>query len=109
MSQFEKFKEKFEEIYSSNKWSQSSVYNFIERFSNHPIDNPMNAEIKFDETVDESDSYDYRDDRYTKIFFFPEFDIHVKFTGSYMSYHGEEWNKEYTEVKPTIKEITVYE
>lgn len=100
MTTFDVFKEKFNEKFSD-------VQDFISDFEDDK--NSLNAELKVDETEDMRNSYGDRDDRYTKIFYFPEFDIHVEFKGFYQSYHGEEWYKDFREVKPKTKTIEYYE
>jgi hypothetical protein len=106
MSQFDKFKEKFEQEYGGQDY-ENSVEVFISLVDGDQ--NVLNAELKKDDTISNSDSYDYTDESYTKVFYFPKFDIYVEFTGWYKSYDGSGWNENYREVKPKTLNSIVYE
>ena len=40
---------------------------------------------------------------------FVDHDIHIMITGFYSSYNGTDWDEGYTEVKPVLKTITIFE
>ncbi len=105
MSQFEEFKKKFLEIYPLSDLGES-IYEFIDDFDRNK--NPLNAELKEDLDDIQYDSYGCEDSVLGKVFYFPEFDIFVRFSGVRASYDGETWN-EMVEVKETEKLIKTYE
>lgn len=102
MSQFKKFKEKFEEIFEK----ENAYYEFIECFEEGR--NPLSAELKENNDNEEYDSYGSEDSVLNRVFYFPEFDIFVQFLGTRQSHVGEEWNS-MQEVKPVTKTINTYE
>lgn len=44
-----------------------------------------------------------------RVFLFKDHNIYLKVTGFYSSYHGTDWEYDWTEVFPKEKTITVYE
>jgi hypothetical protein len=48
-------------------------------------------------------------DHAEKVFFFKEHNCYIRITGFYSSYHGTDWEYDWTEVFPKEKTITVYE
>jgi hypothetical protein len=103
MSQFEKFKEKLEQTEFS--WDSEGISAFIQDFEDGK--NPLNAELKENNDEQMYDSYGNEDSILKRVFYFPEFDIFVEFSGTRQSYSGEEWNN-MKEVKPNQKIITEY-
>lgn len=99
MNQFDKFKAVFDEQFDN-------IEQFIDAFDNG--NNSLNGELKLNETEDISDSYDYTDENLKRVFYFPEFNIYVKFTGRNQSYDGTTWSG-MEEVKEVTKTISVYE
>lgn len=104
MSQFEQFKQKFSETKFS--WDTGTIGAFIEDFEDG--ENPLNAELKENNDNIEYDSYGNENSYLKRVFYFPEFDIFVKFSGTRQSYSGTEWT-EMKEVKPITKTIETYE
>ena len=104
MSQFEKFKEKLENTTFS--WDSTGIDGFIRDFEGGK--NPLNAELKENNDEEIYDSYGNEDSILKRVFYFPEFDIFVEFSGTRQSYNGEEWT-DMREVKPVTKTIETYE
>lgn len=104
MSQFEKFKEKLEQTTFS--WDSTGIDGFIQDFEGGK--NPLNAELKEDNDDIRHDSYGNENSVLKRVFYFPEFDIFVEFSGTRQSYNGEEWDN-MREVKPVTKTIETYE
>lgn len=101
MTQFEEFVKEFNSIYGNN------IYDFIEDFFDSSK-NPLGLKLREDLDEQEYDSYGNEDSTLKRIFFAPKYDIFVEFSGTRQSHVGEEW-EEMKEVKPTKKEITIYE
>lgn len=103
MSQFEKFKEKLEQTEFS--WDIKGISAFIQDFEDGK--NPLNAELKENNDEINHDSYGYENSILKRVFYFPEFEIFVEFSGTRQSY-VEEWDN-MKEVKPVTKTIETYE
>ncbi len=101
MSQFEEFKNKFNEFY------KNSIYKFIEDFQDNNYI-PFELELMEDYDTPEYDSYGNENTYLAKVFYFKEYKIYVKFEGSRQSYMGEEWNT-IKEFFPITKTIQTYE
>jgi len=101
MTQFEQFKAKFDEHYKD-------IDQFIDALEDGDVI-PFQYELKEDNDDHYYDSYGNEDSTLTKVFYLPEYDIHVKFNGTRQSYVGEEWNNDYYEVNLVTKTIQVYE
>ncbi len=96
-TQFEQFKEKFNEEFES-------IYDYIEDFHKEAFGGKL--VVNNDDTM--YDSYGNEDSKLERIIFFEEYNINVMFSGTRCSYEGEEWD-EMKEVKQTQKTITVWE
>lgn len=105
MSNYNKFLIKFGETFEGNE-VEDQIYKFIYKFDEK--ENPLNAELKEDNDDIQHDSYGNEDSILKRVFYFPEFDIFVEFSGTRQSYNGEEWT-EMKEVKPVTKTIETYE
>lgn len=46
---------------------------------------------------------------YRRVFHFVDHDVYVAVTGYYTSYDGTEYDDDFTEVRPVVKEVTVFE
>lgn len=99
MTNFERFKEQFNKGYSY-------IGNFISDVEEGK--KPFNAELKLDEVIDISDSYDFTDEKIKKVYYFSEFDIFVQFDGRNQSYSGMDWD-DMKEVKQTVKTVNEFE
>lgn len=98
MSQFSSFKEKFDNTYRT-------INDFIWDVEES---NELEAELKENEDEVDHDSYGNEETTLSRVYYFHDWDVHVRFTGSRSSYDGEDWIR-MTEVKPTIKTIHTYE
>lgn len=109
MSQFEKLKEKLKEHYKNDYSSKEAdfIYGFMYDFFDNEK-NPLNAELKENNDNIQYDSYGNEDSILKRVFYFPEFDIFVEFSGYRQSYAEEEWDN-MKEVKPVTKTINTYE
>ena len=80
-----------------NKINEIGVYSLIE-------DYPKNTELTYVEK-ESTGSYDEGNEKLTKVLFFPEFEMYVRFTGVYESYgEGTSWDGHFQQVFP--KEVT---
>jgi hypothetical protein len=114
---FEVWEEEFKKNYwfhpmdKYGSYPSTSISTFMEgvyydgKFNSN---NPMKAEFKADLDEIVHDSYGSEDSKLKRVYYFPEWDIHIMFTGTRASHVGEEW-EEMKEVKPTIKTYEVYE
>ena len=102
MTNFGKFKEAFEAVLEDQ---EDGLYGLLE----YGNDLPFGGVVVLNEAENISDSYGWTDDLLTKVIYFDEFDVYVKFTGREASYSGLEWHEDYQEVKPITKTITTYE
>ena len=102
MTKFEQFKKAFDE-----KYSDESVYDFISDFES---DNSLPFGGKLEQDLDEIkyDSYGDEDSVLERVFYFPDYDVYVKFEGTRQSYNEEEWDS-MREVKPTQRIINTFE
>ena len=100
MTNFEKFEKNFNETYES-------IYDFME---NYTLKNkePLKFEEKENNDKIYHDSYGDEDSVLERVFYFPDYDVYVKFKGTRQSYNGEEWSN-MQEVKPTTKIINTFE
>ena len=100
MTNYERFEKNFNETYNG-------IYNFIENYLETGKE-PLKFEEKENNDKIYHDSYGDEDSVLERVFYFPDYDVYVKFEGTRQSYNGEEWNS-MREVKPTQKIINTFE
>lgn len=98
---------KFEEFEMSFNKTYSDIYNFMNGYAKKE-NIPLNFLEKENKDDIKHDSYGYEDSTLERVFYFPDYDIYVKFTGTRQSYNGEEWES-MKEVKPVQKIINTFE
>jgi hypothetical protein len=100
MTNYERFEKDFNETYTS-------IYDFIENDTNIGKE-PLKFEEKENNDKIYHDSYGNEDSVLERVFYFPDYDVYVKFEGTRQSYNGEEWDS-MREVKPTQRIINTFE
>lgn len=100
MSNFEKFKEQFNEKFES-------IYDFIELTEERNPEIPFGGKLIEKLDQESYDSYGNEDSVLERVFNFSEFDVNVMFEGTRCSYEGEEWVS-FREVKQTTKTVTYW-
>lgn len=98
MTNFERFKEAFDEKYLGN------IYDFI-----YSSDIPFGGKVLEFENSTVYNSYGNENSNIYKIYYFEDFDVYVKFNGNRASYQGEEWYNSCQEVKPVEKVVKTFE
>jgi len=100
MTKFEEFEIAFDKTYNS-------IYNFMDGYPKKG-ENPLNFLEKENKDDIKHNSYGYEDSTLERVFYFPDYNIYIKFTGTRQSYHGEDWYS-MKEVKPVQKIINTFE
>ena len=100
MTNYKRFEKDFNEIYAS-------IYNFIDNDSKDGKE-PLKFEEKENNDKIYHDSYGDEDYVIERVFYFPDYDVYVKFEGTRQSYNEEEWDS-MREVKPTQRIINTFE
>lgn len=100
MTNYEKFEKDFNETYNN-------IYDFIENDLDEGKE-PLKFEEKENNDKIYHDSYGDEDSVLERVFYFPDYDVYVKFEGTRQSYNGEEWDS-MREVKPTQRIINTFE
>lgn len=100
MTNYERFEKDFNETYTS-------IYDFIEDDAKESKE-PLKFEEKENNDKIYHDSYGDEDSVLERVFYFPDYDVYVKFEGTRQSYNGEDWNS-MREVKPTQRIINTFE
>jgi len=98
---YQQFKEQFDKDYND-------IYDFISKCERTAVEIPYNGRLEADEDQFRYDSYGNEDTSLARIYYFKDYDIYVKFSGTRQSYNGEEWTH-MREVKPTQKIIKTFE
>ncbi len=102
MTNFEKFTTQFNQDYPS-------IYEFDESVMDSPdAQVPYNGRLESNRDNEQYDSYGNDDTSLERIYYFGDFDIYIKFSGTRQSYSGMEWTG-FSEVKPVTKTITEFE
>lgn len=100
MTKFEEFEIVFDKTYSD-------IYDFIENKTKEGEDPLIFLEKENKDNI-QHDSYGYEDSTLERVFYFPEYDIYIKFLGTRQSYSGEDWYS-MKEVNPVQKIINTFE
>lgn len=103
MTQFNYFEADFQRILDEHYDGSLS-----ELMWNDPDEFPLEGKLIKDQTVISHDSYGSEDSVLERIYFFPNYEIHIMFYGTRCSYQGEEWDG-FREVKETTKSYTTWE
>lgn len=59
--------------------------------------------------VGEEGGYEGGGEYVERVVYFEDHNVYIRLTGTYYSYHGTDWNDDYTQVVPKEKTIIVYE
>lgn len=100
-SQFESFKKEFSSHYSA-------IWDFMDEMETHSEERAMAYKLEANEDEIEHDSYGDENSTLSRVFYFPEFSIFVRFIGFRQSYSGTEWTG-MEQVQPKTKNIQIYE
>lgn len=108
-SKFEDFEKTFLEIYADN-FDKNGIFTFMEDVyeSQNTHRNPLSGELKFDNDKILYDSYGNEDSKLERVYYFPKWEILIKFKGTRCSYEGEEW-QDMIEVQEKTRTETYYE
>lgn len=101
MTNYERFEKDFNETYTS-------IYHFIADADIKGDKEPLKFEEKENNDKIYHDSYGDEGSVLERVFYFPDYDVYVKFEGTRQSYNGEEWDS-MREVKPTQRIINTFE
>jgi len=101
MTNYERFEKDFNETYNG-------IYYFIDNNCTLKDKEPLKFEEKENNDKIYHDSYGDEDSVLERVFYFPDYDVYVKFEGTRQSYNGEEWDS-MREVKPTQRIINTFE
>jgi len=101
MTNFEKFKQQFDKDYEN-------LYAFEDKVMWNNSNIPYNGRLEAKNDNVRYDSYGNEDSSLERVYYFTDFDIYVKFSGTRQSYNGTEWY-DMREVQPTTKIINTFE
>lgn len=101
MTNFEKFKAQFDKDYKN-------LYDFEDKVMWNNSNIPYNGRLEANNDRTHYDSYGSEDSFLERVYYFEDYDIYIKFSGTRQSYNGTEWYS-MTEVKPTTKIINTFE
>lgn len=104
----EEFKKAFPIQERWGSYPHDSIMEFIQDMETPLAQNPLKAELKANLDEEQHDSYGNEDSTLKRVYYFPEYDLYVMFSGKRESHNGEYWD-EMKEVKPTTKTYEVYE
>jgi hypothetical protein len=99
---YTKFKEQFDKDYKSINDFDKNVGDCV----NPTI--PYNGKLELDGDDIQYDSYGNENSTLEKVYYFKDFDVYVKFSGTQQSYSGRNWD-DMKEVKPVQKIINTFE